>query len=657
MVDLTTIRVAGITCLAMGETVPEPPTGSRNALVGAVPVGSAMYALPTSAIYVDKLNGSDSNTGASVGLPVKTITRGVALCPANGFVVVRGYNVDTNPSNDGVYYKGGTGIGEGFGTPGTAELGITTSRTGVTIQNYPGERVWCDGSEVVPTWTTDTTTKPGSTIYSAPYVIKIDRSVQFGRGSVDQTGVAGYQWLNNTAGDPYQTQGQIANYYDQLFIDGVPQVQVATVAEVVAGTFWVRGTANSPSGQIFTPDRVFIGSNPAGKTVRVSNSTRAFCLVGDSNTLRGIGMRRFCPSNCDGGVVSLRRTNGRVENIVVEYNSGVGIDAYLNTRQGPSTLQSCTVNYSGLNAVHVELADDFVMNDCLIQYANWSHWNMAPAAGGIKITHSMRVTHRRCVANNNWCDGFWCDASVFDTDWFTCDAQNNAGHGFEYEISSKSRIADCLATGNGKDGFLIRGSNAVRMWNCTAANNQEVNFDVTLDNRRAGDGTYGTDGRHPSPTDPVYGAEGMDWVVHTVEIKNCVSARPIGSGGLLRIRTQPKAPNMPSPLSLAALGPDVDGNIYSRLSSSSPSQAWNLTSTSNGNTPYTTLAAAKAAATAVGVTLDAHSYTQDTDGINNDFTLKAATVSAAAGSARPLPSDIAAELGRAAGVASNGCWF
>lgn len=652
-IDDTTVRVSAVTAFAVGGVVTPPPVlGDRNANVGSLPPGQATYPVPTTGVVKFVAPGGSDTAAGGEFTPYATLQRAINAVGQNATIVMR----------EGSYNEGGA--------PGTADLGVTigTGKEGLTIQSYPGEEVWLEGSAPVTGWTADTTSKPGSTIWRVPYSTSFDRSVQFARGSADGTTV-GYIWLNNVTSDPFYKQGKIANYYDQVFtVNGVGTqtrlIQVETLAEVVPGTFYVAGALRGGTGSdrmVFNATTLYIGTNPSGLTVRAANKTRALCVVADNCTVRGIGIRRYSPSNCDGAALSFRRTGGKAENVFVTDIAAIGIDAYLNTRVGPTTLNRVTASWCGLNGVHVEKADDFRMTDAVLEYNNCAHWMLAPAAGGIKITTTVRATIKGGRSSDNWADGYWCDASVFDLTQTGTDSQRNQGHGIEYEISAKALIADNLVTDNGKSGILIRCSDATRMWNNTCVGNKEVNLDVTQDDRRIDTGVFGQDGRHPSGTDPVYGTIGMDWIIQSVEFKNNVASRPnpSGGGGNLRIRSQPKAgTTMPSPLSLAALGPNVNGNVWGRPNSSSPAIGWALTSTGSGAVGYTTFAAYKAAGTAVGVTLDANGIAfENTDPVAADFSLTPAAESAAAAVARPLPSDVAAAVGQPAGSTHLGCWL
>lgn len=624
-----------------------PPTGNRNVTAGALAPGAQTYPVPTTgSVFFVSVSGSDAGAGTQAA-PFRTIAKGIAAAPTGGTVVVRA----------GSYNEGGT--------PGTAEGGIAVTRNGVTLMGYPGEAVYLDGSITQTGWTADTTSRPGSTIWRSPYALSFDRSVQFARGSVDGT-AAGYVWLNAS-----DSTGKVANIYDQVFLinsagAATPLKAVGTVAEVVPGKFFVQGSLRGGTGSdkmVWNATALFIGNDPSTYTeVRVSNKTVAMTVAGssasDNNlgrdfTIKGIWLRRYAAGNCDGGVIRFNRTNCTAENVGILDSSSVGVSAFLGTRPGGSTLRHVTIQRAGLNCAHYQQADSILIEDSDFEYANTHNWNYAPAAGGIKITSCVGAVVKRSKFNNNNADGFWCDASVFNVDVITCDAINNGGHGFEYEISADGRFIDCLAINNGKDGFLCRCSDACEYWYCTSTGAAEVNMDATQDNRATVNGpvagVFGQDSRYSGKDDPVYGTIGMYWWVRKITVQNCVIVKPstTASGGALRIRTQGIT------RTLADFGPQVNGNLYSRIVANSPTTGWVLITTG-----YPTFTSYKAAGTAAGVSLDPNGIEiNGHDVLNSDYSLKSADETAALAVVPGMNSTIATILGLPVGTKHVGAFL
>lgn len=373
-------RLSGISLDGASIPPTDPPPvvtpGTRNVNAGAIPAGSQTDAVPSGTVrYVNPTSGSDSGAG-TLASPWKTIQLALNNAPANSTVVVRA----------------GT-INEGAAPGAAGPLGVVISegtvgaKAGITLMAFPGEKVIMDGTVPLTGWTTSAI-KPGTSVWRAPYSFSFDRSVQFARGSVDGT-TAGYIWLN--AGD---ARGKVANIYDQLFTvnssgQRTPLTLVGTSAELGPGKFWVEGTitgGTTADKNVFNATAVYIGTDPASVTeVRASNRTCAFTILAQNFTFKGITIQGYAAGNSDGGVLKIRRSGATIQDVTILDSSAVALDVYLNTRPGPTTLRRVTIQRAGLNCMHVEKGDGLFIYDSVFERSNTHNWNMAPAAGGIKI--------------------------------------------------------------------------------------------------------------------------------------------------------------------------------------------------------------------------------------------------------------------------------
>ena len=114
----------------------------------------------------------------------------------------------------------------------------------VTLQSYPGEVVWFDGTVPVTGFT-----KSGTT-WVAPWTVVHDHTLGY------------HTWENDTR---YLQPGYpLAAWPDQAYVNGTQLKQVAPSA-VVAGTFAVD----------YTNKRLIIGEDPAGKDIRAADLEQA----------------------------------------------------------------------------------------------------------------------------------------------------------------------------------------------------------------------------------------------------------------------------------------------------------------------------------------------------------------------------------------------
>src|SRR3954468_9695703 len=179
------------------DPAPGASTGSRGAAsAGAAAPGSAKYAVPTGAVVVSPA-GADAAAG-TVSAPLRSVARAVAVAPSGATVVLRA----------GTYHEDVT-------VPAGKRL---------TIQPYPGEAVWFDGSVPVRTWTSS-----GNAWVHDGWNVNLDATPCYSVGNCPSG--AANQFVNPAA--------PMAAHPDQVFVDGKAQRQVGSVAELAPGAFFV----------------------------------------------------------------------------------------------------------------------------------------------------------------------------------------------------------------------------------------------------------------------------------------------------------------------------------------------------------------------------------------------------------------------------------
>lgn len=394
----------------------------ESVTAGADPIGSATYPVPGSNVIFLATTGSDSNPGATIGAPKATLAAALAAVPAGGTIVVRG----------GVYHQGE----------------IEAGAKNCTIQPYPGETVWFDGA------TTFTGSWSGSGPWTAPYAITYDR--QLGKGSN----------ISVWSGAATRT------IVDQVWIDNTKLTPIADGSTTpAAGQFAVNQAA----------DTLTIGSNPAGKTVRIVDLK--FLLAGSGITLRGIGVRRYAQAMVEyrGAAVCLG-AGSTIEQCVIEHCS---IDALSIGGGTGCVVRRCTVQDTGHSGVMGDNMAGGIVEQCIIRRCNRNDFDAEPTTAGFKMTRTfagltIRFNHIEDVADGS---GIWLDTTVSRTKIYGntiigTSALGTTGYrmknGIEIEGSDGgvysgtqywsyvvgNRITDCRQA-----GVLIFDSGYQRIWN------------------------------------------------------------------------------------------------------------------------------------------------------------------------------------------------
>ncbi len=467
-------------------TTPEPttpetvPSGSQ----GSAPVGGTSYAVPAGAVVVSP--GGDDAAAGTQAAPLRTLAAAVAKARTGGTIVLR-----AGSYNESV---------------------VVPFQKKLTIQSFPREAVWLDGSVPVSTWQ-----RSGSG-WSTPW--SFFPSAEIG-GSVDNPRFVSPSF-------PYAARP------DQVFLDGVQLTQVAP-SQLAPGTF-----APDPAS-----GRVLIGSDPSGHELRISNKQQALWVQSPDSTVRGLGIRRYATPNSDKGAIRFGNTGGTAENLVIQDNAMIGI----NLENNGGRLRHLTVERSGLLGVGTNASYDLQLTDSVIRQNNWQRFKEAPVSGGVKITRSRGVTVTNNDISRNYSSGLWLDESVYDSKVTGNTVDGNEWTGIQLELSSKAVVADNVITG-GKAGLQIMGTDDVRVYNNSIGGFSEYGVKITQDERRQATAPTGQDRRRPIP-DPT-----VTWVTGKITLAN----NAFGSGGRYQVFVLDSKTNR----SADSMGITVTGNAFNQ---------------------------------------------------------------------------------------------
>lgn len=599
---------------------PPGPSLDPEQLAGSAPIGTTQYPVPTSNVFfVDPAAGSNANSGSLSG-PFQTVEFAISRVTTNSTIVCRG----------GTYHEGRV-----WSSANNQYAGIPIGTAGVTIQAYPNEAVWFDGSSVVSGWVVD-----GALWRHDGWTLALDRSPTFTFGVADDPR-PGWSFVNPA----YPT----AAWPEQLFIDGVPKTQMNSKAGVGAGKFFIDQSL----------DQVFVGDDPTGRTVRISDLQTTISGIAAGVQFKGLGFRRYAPSQPHIGCVKMVRDNCLVENCWFEDISATALSFQTGTNM---KAKNVTVLRAGCIGIHSNNADNLEIYRCRTKFCNSRFFNYAPATGGLKITRQRGFVMHECVSSNNFCKGLWTDESVSNVSVYTNNFDDNEQRGVSFELTGVTIFANNRIKGSGYMGLDFITSDSLRAWNNTLVSSGQISpdrfgvtrndareLDVVQDNRGPMNASsVGLDTRYSIASQA---AIGMDWICTKVESKNNIISKMGVVGQFLAI-VEDYNKNSGTARDKAAFGVDWDGNFYNRLSTSQPTWLAQLPNAgaANGST-YFNLLQIQAAG------YDVHSQeVTGLDALNPDYTIKAAYLATAEANARPLPADIAALVGQPVGAQHVGCW-
>ena len=550
-----------------------------RAAAGSEPVGSTAYPVPAGAIFVSP--SGTANAAGTQAAPLSTISAAIAKAPSGATIVVRG----------GSYH----------------ESIVVPSQKQLTIQSYPKEQVWLDGSSTVDNWAAS-----GNVWVSQGWTASFDASPTYSRGKPDNA-TPGWQFVNPAY--------PMASHPDQVFVNGASLDQVGSLAQVGVGTFYVD----------YASDQLFIGSNPTGKNVEASDLVKAATIAGPGSVLRGIGVRDFAPSVPDMGAVSVAAVNVTVENVEIDDSATTGLSVFATG----ATLNKVTIARSGMLGAHASYADGLKANDMLLVDNNAEMFNRAPVSGGFKVHRSRGVAITNSVYSGNLGNSLWFDESVYGITVTGNDVLRGTGNGVVLELSATANVANNRIIGNTLDGLLISDTGNVNVWNNTlTANARGIN--ITQGTRRASNlATAGHDPRQALP-DPT-----VTWITENITVSNNVVA-----DGTFKCMLCVE--DYSHERSAAQMNVVSDGNVFKRTSATAPVWATVWSRGAGDPAVYNSIAAYSAA-----TGQDANSVAID----GGDAATLAATVSSSAATAsRPLPAPIASLVGKNTGARHLGAW-
>ncbi len=549
-----------------------PAVGFQPETAGAVALGTASYAIPGANVVYLATNGNDSNAG-SLAAPKATLAGALAAVPAGGTIVVRA----------GGYAQAAQGEDAAV-------------RKSFTLQNYPGEAVWFDGSDPITGWTYDSAS---------------------GRWWAPST----TEW---THADPNGLSGSLnplATWPDMLFMDGEPLWLVAS---------------NPTTGQFavdYTTDRVWIADNPAGHQLRIATRGRFLLVANTSNvTIRGIGVRNFTYAAWGGSIQASDSTsNVTFENLHMRYTGAISMDGNNHTTTHCTFMHTLSHAMNGNNGT-----------DC-----EWSH-NLSVGAdykliqnhvaGSLKITRHVRpIIKHNIIRSLHFGLGIWLDVSCYEPIIVGNKVSGANNTAIFIECSEKGIVANNYVdqagtqTGEGKS-LSSYNSGSQQYWNNYVENADDYNVHI------GGDGRRNSADAKASDQAPGIPWQQIPWYAQNIVICNNVVGR---NNVNFQFGGTPDGVDMVNGIAR------VEGNlVYGNQSGGTANSGlfrWYNGSTTTTYTTWTALNAARPGKGFGGNRMTATLHP-----------LQAEIAAAATAIGVPLPSDVASAIGVPAGTVAIG---
>jgi hypothetical protein len=476
---------------------------------------------------------------------------------------------------------------------------VTIARKGITLQAAPGEQVWVKGSDLVSGWVVDG-----------------------GRWRKDG-------WTYEPAfatGNIVGPDRPVAGYPDQVFIDGQPQTQVLSLSAVKSGTFFHDRAAN----------RLYVGSDPNGRRVEVTaraNTGEIFASSG--TTIRGIGWAHAASkadSSSGSVIVHGGSRNTTVDGATFAYNAASGFQIGDSDR---TTVRRSILSYNGLVGLDSwGNPSNVVVEFNTVRHNNTERFNQYWSAAGIKLMFVKTGRISDNVVERNNASGIWCDESCENVQIVRNLVRDNSLHGIMFEISGGAIIASNVVAGHtNAAGIYVSDSTNAKVYNNTL-----------YDNRRS---VAVHDGPRVNYDSAAIG-RGVTWVTANVMVQNNLYLHPNGSPDQVFITYTEQ--NDRTAEQMVAVN---SNNAIWRANTSSPANLSRWARAYQSELYYATLSAWQSATGREQGSRESNGGAEPwlVNAAGGDYRLKSGA--AVAGMGAPLPADVAAVIGVAAGVAVN----
>jgi parallel beta-helix repeat protein len=578
----------------------------RSSFASTPAIPDTNYAVPAGAIFM-ATTGSDANAGTQAA-PVKTLNAAVSKVTTGGTIVVRAGSYRD-------YYNDGAG-------------NYATLNKSLTIQPYPHEQVWFDGTDVVGTgWSSDGSGHFTHTWSTPSFCGKhyYDRAWDAQDATASNSGPCTHNDMQNgTAGDP-----------QMAWVNGTELTEVSSLAAVTATSFYYAEDLANKTGTMY------IGSDPAGKTIELAARPMAIYVNSASTTVRGLGFRRYATNEYSGyataAAVLTGGANAVVENNVFTENAAAG---YTNIGTGlvmrGNLLTANGFNGSGGNG-HASSGgtDNLLAEDNTFSYNNKLNFGTGCSAScaqaGWKTAHLVGAVIRNNVFAGNTGHGFWCDLDCSGVQFTGNVVHNNTKEGIFYEVSGGGIIASNLVYNNGK-GMSV-GSGTTKIYNNTLIGN--------------GSGIVVYDDSRAPTTGQVAADTTDDYVINNI-VSSTNAADRCSRTTLLTVcdAGQTTAQQM-----LPGAN-NLDYNLYLRPGST-PTHLLSWDTAKSATSSYDSVAAVRSALGRELHSLDSTAALTAVfvNAAGGDYTL--ASSSPAKGAGAPLPADVAAAIGVTPGATVN----
>lgn len=316
---------------------------------------------------------------------------------------------------------------------GTYRVGEIRFNKNFTLQPYLNETPILKGSQVVTDWT------PDGNVWRTPWVHHFTAN----------------QFDNLRRGD-----------VDMVWIDNVMLSPVASREQVTAGMFFMDEGTN----------RLYIGTDPAGKTVEVTRYAYSFERItlnfgdGTGNAdLTGVTIRGLTFTHYAGDGFWSRAAATVLEHNRFINNSQRGLLTY---RSG-HIIRNNEISANRIKGANFPNGHSMLFENNIVRGNSFEGLDNADNNIAVKFGFVDGAIIRNNLVEDNGGNGIWLDVGANNNSIVSNIVRNNSNAGIHFEISDNAIIAGNLLVGN-NIGVLVSTSANGRIYNNTFVDNGEA---------------------------------------------------------------------------------------------------------------------------------------------------------------------------------------
>jgi parallel beta-helix repeat protein len=279
------------------------------------------------------------------------------------------------------------------------------------------------------------------------------------------------------------------SFPEDLFVNNVRLEHVDSRSRVGAGSWYFDYGAN----------RIYVGQNPAGKTIETSVTAGAFFGNSPDVTIRGLIVEKYA-NPAQHGAIDNRYNNSdagaanwSIVGNEVRWNHGVGIKVGMNARvTGNNVHHNGQLGVGAIGSGAVFDGNEIANNGELLFQTDWER-------GGTKFSGTTNIQLLNNYVHHNRGPGLWADVNARNVLFANNTVVGNTNAGIYYEISYDAVIRDNYVEGNGfgfdpwlwGGGIVISSSPNVEIYGNTIVNNGD-GIGAVEQNRSGDPARYGT---------------------------------------------------------------------------------------------------------------------------------------------------------------------